>query len=104
MSVSLAELLFELGSTAPSGIPMVAVFVTVPVAEALGVTVRLNVAVPPLFKSTFVLMLPTPLADWQAEPEEAVQVHEALVSTAGNVSITGTPKTSFGPLLRATIT
>lgn len=61
VSVSLAELLFEFGSTAPSGMPTVAVFVTVPVADGLAVAVRAKVAVPPFFKSTLVLMLPTPL-------------------------------------------
>ena len=91
-------------STAPSGIATVAVLVMVPVAEGLGVTVRLKVAVPPSSRSTLVLMLPTPFAAVQTEPADGVQVHDPLVKTARRVSVTGTPKTSFGPLLRTTIT
>lgn len=94
----------EDGSTAPSGIPTVAVLLIVPVADAFGVAVRLKVAVPPFFKSTLALMPPVPETVWQAEPSDAVQVHEAFVKTAERVSTTGIPKTSFGPLLRTVIT
>src|SRR5690349_8738904 len=104
VSVSLAELLFGLGSTAPSGMPTVAVLVIVPVADGSGVTVKLNVAVPPFSKLTVVEMLPVPVAAEQTEPADGVHVHEALVSTAGSVSVTGTPNTSFGPLFFTTMT
>lgn len=62
VSWSVAVLLVELGSTAPSGIPTVAVLLIVPVADGFGVTVKLKVAVPPFFKSTLVAMLPVPEA------------------------------------------
>lgn len=101
--VSLAVSLFGFGSTAPPGIPTVAVFVIVPVAEGLGVTVKLNVAVPPFNRLTLVLILPVPFASWHEEPVEATQVQEAARKTGGRVSTTGMPKTSFGPLFRTTI-
>lgn len=102
-SVSVAVLLFGFGSTAPAGIVTAAVLVTVPVADGSTVAVRRNVAVPPLSKSTVVLMLPVLLANEHLEPLEAVQVQEGFNNTAGTVSATCTPNTSFGPLLRTTI-
>ena len=99
VSVSVAELLVALGSTAPSGMPTVAVFVRVPVADGLIVAVKLKVIVPPLFRSTLVSMLPVPAVVLQAEPVVAEQVQVALVRIAGSVSTTGTPKTSLKPSL-----
>ena len=61
-------------------------------AAADSVHVALNVSVPLLPATVFavVAMLPEPLALSHAPAPEAAQVHEQLVSAAGNVSLTAT--------------
>ena len=86
----------------PGGAPIVAVLVSVPVADAANVPVSVNVAVPPDSRFTDALMLPVPAAG-QLLPALAAHVHVTPVSVAGTVSITVAPTTAFGPLLVATI-
>jgi hypothetical protein len=61
------------------------------------------VAVPFASKSTLVLMGPAPVAAKQLDPAEAPQVQDILLKTGGGMSVTGTPKTAFGPLFVTTI-
>ena len=102
-SVSLAELLMELGSFAPLGGATVAIFVSVPVALLEIVAVSVNVAVPPTAKLTVAEMLPFPLGVPQLDPDEAVQVHEAFVNAAGKLSVTVAPVMALGPALLTTM-
>ena len=62
------------GSVADDGGVTVAVFVSVPVAELDTLPVTVNVALPPLSRSTVVLMLPEPFAVAQLDPAVAEQV------------------------------
>src|SRR5438876_5737616 len=98
--LSVAEL-FPAGSLVPAGAVTLAVFVIVP-EPAMTVAVAVNVAVPPLVRSTSSFRLPLPLAG-QAEPAEATHVHVGLVSCAGQTSLTVAPTTALGPALLATI-
>ena len=72
----------------------------VPVPLAVAVTV--NVAVPPLSRSTLSARFPEPLAA-QLEPALATQVQLALESEAGKLSVTVAPVTALGPAFDATI-
>lgn len=99
VSVSLAELLPELGSVEPAGDETLAVFVNVPIASLATVALMVYVAVPPLARFTVVLMLPAPFGVPQLEPLEARQVQVALVNLAGRLSTTAAPVTALGPLL-----
>ena|SRR5262249_26546642 len=104
MSVSLAVLLLGFVSTAPSGGAIVTVFVTDPAgADGSGVPVTRNVAVPPLIRLTRVLRFPAPLAARQLDPAELEHVQVTFMKTGGNGSVTGIPKTSFGPLFLTTM-
>src|SRR6266576_3679035 len=98
--LSVAEL-FPAGSFVPAGAVIVAVFVIVP-EPAMTVVVTVNVAVPPLKRSTSAVTLPLPLAG-QAEPADATQVHVGLVNCAGKMSLTVAPTTALGPALLARI-
>lgn len=103
-SVSLAELFPGFGSTVPFGTTTDAALVTVPVAVLETFTVSLNVAEPPTARLTaLLLMLTTPLDSLQLEPEEAVHVHETIVSGAGKISLTVAPVTALGPALVTTM-
>ena len=82
---------------------IVAVFVTVPVAEFGTVAMTVNVALPPLNKFTVVLIFPEPLAVAQLEPAVAAQVHVAFVRLAGILSTTVAPVMALGPEFDATI-
>lgn len=101
--VTVEELFAGLGSATPFGNATVAVFVRIPVAVLAVNAVRLKVAVPLTVKLTVVLMLPFPAGVPQLEPAEAVQVHVALLSEAGNISVTVAPVTAIGPLLVTTM-
>src|SRR5437016_2327532 len=94
-------LLFPAGSLVPAGAVRVAWFVLVP-EPAMTVAVTVNVAVPPLVRSTSAVTLPLPLAG-HADPAEAAQVHVGLVNCAGKMSLTVAPTTALGPALLATI-
>src|SRR5437660_12192774 len=82
-------LLFPAGSLVPAGAVIVAVFVIVP-EPAMTVAVTVNVALPPLVRSTSAFTLPLPLAG-QVEPAEATHVHVGLVNSAGKVSLPVAP-------------
>lgn len=99
VSVSLAELLPEVGSVEPDGLVMVAVFVSVPSASAATVAITVKLALPPFARLTVVLMLPAPVVAPQLEPLEAIHDQVALVSLAGRLSTTVAPDTALGPLL-----
>src|SRR5438876_961471 len=92
--------LFPAGSLVPAGAVTVAVLLIVP--DPLAVAVTVNVAVPPLVRSTSAFTLPLPLAG-QAEPTEATHVHVGLVRCPANTSLTVAPTTALGPALLATI-
>ncbi len=92
--------LLPAGSFTPTGAVTVAVLEMVPVPLAVAVTV--NVAVPPLSRSTVAARLPAPLAG-QTEPPLAVQVQVAPLSCAGKTSVTVAPVTALGPALLATM-
>src|SRR3990172_10508769 len=100
VSLSVA-LLFPAGSLIPAGAVTDAVFVIVP-DPAVTVAITVNVAVPPLVRSTSAFRFPLPLAG-QAEPPVGAQVQVAPVSSAGNTSVTVAPATALGPALLATI-
>jgi len=93
-------LLFPTGSFTPAGAVTVAVLVMVPAPVAAAVTV--NVAVPPLRRSTRALRFPLPLAG-QLEPADAAHVHVTPESCAGKASVTVAPTTPLGPALLTTI-
>ncbi len=86
----------------PAGAAIVAVLLSVPVADADSVAVSVNVAVPPTGRFTEALMLPLPEAG-QVPPPAPTQVHVAPVSATGSVSATVAPVTALGPALDATI-
>jgi hypothetical protein len=100
--VSVALLLVLVGSVTVTGTVTDAVFDNDPVLVATIDAVRVYVAVPPDSRVTVSLMLPVP-ENPHDEPAEAVHVHVAPVSDAGNVSVTVAPETFEGPLLVATI-
>ncbi len=89
-------LLLPAGSFTPTGAVTVAVLVSEPVAVAAMVPVAVNVAVPPLSRSTVVLMSPAPSAA-QLEPALALQVQVTALSVAGNRSLTVAAVTALGP-------
>ncbi len=94
-------LLLPAGSFTPTGAVMVAVLLRVPVP--LTVAVSVNVTLPPLGRSTVVLMSPAPDAAAQAAPALGAQVQVAAVSCAGSRSTTAAPVTALGPAFVATI-
>ena len=87
----------------PDGTVTVAVLTRLPVAPADTVPVSVNVAVPPLRRSTVVPMLPLPEGAPHALPADATHVHAGVVIAAGTASVTVAPITALGPLLLATI-
>src|SRR5438477_115633 len=93
--------LFPAGSLVPAGAVIVAVFVIVP-EPAMTVAVTVNVAVPPLGRSTSAVTLPLPLAG-QAEPDDFPTRRSSDLSCAGKMSLTVAPTTALGPALLATI-
>lgn len=103
VSVSVAVLLFGVGSVVPVAGVTVAVFVKDPVAVPETVPFNVKVTVPLAATSTVVLILPLPLACPQLDPAEAAQVHVALVSVAGRMSETVAPNAALGPALLTTM-
>src|SRR5689334_8312037 len=104
VSVSVAELFARFGSSVPFGAATFTLFETVPVAELETSTVTLNVAVPPTARLTAVLFrLTLPLGTLQLDPDDAVHVHEIIVSVLGRMSVTNAPATALGPALLTTI-
>jgi hypothetical protein len=102
VSVSVAELLVLVGSVTPDGTATDAVFDNDPVAPALIAAVSVYVAVPLANKLTVSLIEPVPEAE-QLDPADAIHVHVAPVSAAGSVSVTVAPVTAEGPAFVATI-
>src|SRR3990172_8480514 len=88
VSLSVA-LLFPAGSLIPAGAVTDAVFVIVP-DPAVTVAITVNVAVPPLVRSTSAFRFPLPLAG-QLDPADAAQVHVTPESCAGKMSVTVAP-------------
>lgn len=88
MSVSLAELLTELGSEAPVSVVTVALLVNVPVVVLATVALTVNVAVPPGNKLTVVSMFRVPFGAAQLEPAEAIQVQVPMTRPLGMMSLT----------------
>src|SRR3954463_7373822 len=101
-SESVEVLLPGAGSAVPGGGVTVAVFDSVPVAEAESVPVTMKVAVPPAGRLTSALMLPVP-EDGHDPPDAALQVHVTFVSDEGIVSTTVAPVTPAGPRLVTTM-
>ena len=101
-SVSVSVLLSGVGSLAPPGAAMVAVFVKE--VRALGEisAVIVNVTEPEGASVTDSSMPPEPEVV-QVEPTVAAHVQVAPVSAAGRVSVTVAPTMRDGPLLVATI-
>ena len=89
VSVSVAELLPGFGSLTPAGAVTVAVFDRLPVAPAAIAALTVYVTVPPAGRLTVSLILPDPAAV-QVPPPAPTQVHVA-VRAAGNVSATVAP-------------
>src|SRR2546426_337996 len=101
VSVSVAELLPEVGSVVPPGAATGAVFARDPVAEEFTVALMVNVAVPPARRLTEAEMSPEPEAG-QLEPAEATHVQVMAWSFEEKVSVTVAPVTSEGPLFVTT--
>jgi hypothetical protein len=74
-----------------------------PVKPLSTVPVALKVADPKGARSTVALMSPTPLAESQAEPAEAEQVHAMPVRGAGKESVTNALLTVSVELLLVTV-
>src|SRR3989442_1063814 len=102
VSVSVAALLAGLGSVTPPGAVTVAVLLSLPVADALIVPVRVWVTVAPPGRLTVSLMLPDPLGP-HVPPPAPRQVQVTPVIAAGTESATVAPVTEVGPALDATI-
>jgi hypothetical protein len=102
VSVSVDVLLAPVGSLLPAGAATLAVLTNEPVAFEEIVAVTVNVAVPEMARLMLALMLPLPDAG-QLEPAVAEQLHVALVSVAGNESVTVAPLITDGPAFDATI-
>jgi hypothetical protein len=102
VSVSVAELLAGVGSVAPPGRAMLAVFASDPVAVDEIVPVTVNVAVPLDNRVTEALIEPEPEAG-HVDPDDAAHVHVTPVSEAGIVSVTVAAVMVEGPALEATI-
>lgn len=86
----------------PLGTVAVTVLVSEPEAPAATVAVSAYVAVPPTSNEIESLMLPEPLGAHD-DPDEAMQVHVALVSALGSESPTVAPVTLDGPLFVTSI-
>lgn len=102
VSVSVAVLLVETGSTVPDGTAIDAEFTMEPVALGETLAVTVYVAVEPTAMVTVSLMSPVPLAAHDA-PAVATHVHEAPVSVLGTLSVIDAPTTFDGPLFEATM-
>ena len=98
---SVARLSARFWSSRSNGANTLAVLATaVPVATELStVAVMVKVVVPPLSRSTVVLMSPVPEVANTLEPALAVAVQLTLVSSDGRASSTSAPVTSNGPWL-----
>src|SRR5262249_60711846 len=92
-----------LGPVAGGGGGGGAVFASARVGEWDTFPVPLIVPLPPLSRSTVVLMLPEPFAVAQLDPAVAEQVQVAFVRLAGMLSTTEAPETALGPELETTI-
>jgi hypothetical protein len=90
------------GSVVPLGTAIVAVFTSVPVAEAARLALNVYVAEAPTAKFTVSEIEPVPDAAQDA-PIEAAQVHVAPLSALGNESAIVAPTTFDGPTFVATI-
>lgn len=103
-TADVAELFVALSSGIVAGPATVAVLERVPVNVDASVAVIVYVAESPTSRLAVVLNDPLPLAV-QSDPAEALHVHVAEVSPAGNVSVTtigAVPVRGYGPLLVAT--
>jgi hypothetical protein len=85
------------GSSAGLDTVAQAMLLSVPVAFPSSVPMTVNIVLPPTSRSTDSLRSPDPFAAHE-EPADAMQVHVMAVSSAGKVSMTEAPVTSFGPL------
>ncbi len=101
--VSLAELSDASVSVTPDGVETVAVFVSVPVADASIVPVTVKVAVAPTGRSTVVAMSSEPVASVHVAPPASTHAHVTADRSLGIVSPTAAPTTSDGPSLPTTI-
>src|SRR5260370_915189 len=105
--LSVAVLLFRLGSLSPPGGVTVAVLTRVPVALALMLAEKEKVTLAPTGKSTLVLRAPLPLLrlpELMAPPPVApTKVQLSLVTPAGTASLTLAPLATLGPLLLTTM-
>src|SRR5688500_12473551 len=101
-SVSVALLLAGLGSATPPGAATVAVLLSEPVAPASTVPVAVYVTLPPAGRLTVSLMLPEP-PGVQVAPPAPTQVQVTPVKAEGKASATVAPGALLGPVLLATI-
>ena len=102
--IELVAVLFAgIGSTAPGGAAMDAVFTSVPDADPLTSPFTTKVALPPWLSVTVVAIDPTPFAVVHADPGVATQVQEAGMYAAENPLDTVAPETSAGPALLTTM-
>src|SRR5476651_2675078 len=88
MVASVAMLLALLGSITAGGASTVAVLVTTPSWLAAIDASIVNVADPPVARSTVEAMSPAPLVVPQVDPGVAVQVHDTPVRPDGITSVT----------------
>src|SRR5262245_12298002 len=104
-SMSVALLLFGVGSITPSGGVTVAVLASVPVAEGSIWTVKVKVTLALTGRSTVVARVSLPLVGPVTVPPLllAVAVQVAEVTPAGRGSDTLAPVTGLGPLLLTTM-
>ena len=91
------------GSVVPDAGVIVAVFDSVPVAEAATVAVSAKVIEPPTVMFTSVEIAPVPDATVHALGGVAVHVQATLVNVAGGVSLTVAPNSADGPRLVTSI-
>src|SRR4051794_3009343 len=101
VSVSVARLLFGLGSVTPAGTLIVAVFARVPVAAASIATVNVKVTVALTGKLTVLTRPPLPLLGPVTLPPPVALTNVQLppVAPAGSESETLAPVTALGPVL-----
>src|SRR5690606_22347639 len=95
-----ALLLAGSGSTTLPGVLIVAVLLSVPVADGSMVASTVYVTLPPAGRFTVSVMLPLPLAV-HVPPSTPTHVHVAPVRLAGKVSVTDAPSTLLGPAFDA---
>jgi hypothetical protein len=102
VSMSVAELLAELGSVPPAGADTLAVLVSDPVAVEEMATRTVYVTVAPVAMVAVLEIGIEPDADPHAAPAVAAHVHEPDVAPAGRASVTGALTAVDGPALPTT--